>query len=156
MKESFVGRTFGRLTVLSRAEDYQYPNHPERGWYKQWECRCECGNVVVKLTQGLLKPKHPCCGECPKAVPVYTPPPKACTVPVIVQPAGVLPLPVGSREWRPAGYIIRIGEEIWTASDSLRGILEYAVETTQARKTTLCFSNGIETTQVRDYRERAG
>lgn len=51
-----VGDKVGRLTVISQAEDYIW--HKKRH-YKQWKCRCDCGNDVVirsdKLSTGRVK-----------------------------------------------------------------------------------------------------
>lgn len=51
-KNSFIDRTgerFGRLTVLSRADDYVAKNGKH---HVRWNCICDCGNVaVVDVTQ---------------------------------------------------------------------------------------------------------
>jgi len=58
-KRSFIDRTgerFGRLVVLSRADDYVAPNGKK---HVMWNCLCDCGNEVVvevcQLTQGKTK-----------------------------------------------------------------------------------------------------
>lgn len=54
-----TGRKFGRLTVLERAEDVRYKNG---AMAVQWKCRCDCGNIVIKRTQGILNGKTKSCG----------------------------------------------------------------------------------------------
>lgn len=44
-EESIVGRKFGRLTVLEKAESKNNKSF--------WKCRCDCGNIVV-VTRGNL------------------------------------------------------------------------------------------------------
>lgn len=48
-KLQLVGETFGRLTVLSRAES--------QGMRTFWNCRCDCGNVL-SVSGNLLKRGH--------------------------------------------------------------------------------------------------
>jgi hypothetical protein len=53
-KNSFIdltGQTFGRLTVLDRADDYVSPSGNK---LVQWHCKCECGKDVV-VAGNLLK-----------------------------------------------------------------------------------------------------
>lgn len=51
-----TGQRFGRLTVISRAENYIKPNgHKESAW----NCRCECGNEVI-VTRTNLKRARSC------------------------------------------------------------------------------------------------
>lgn len=40
-KESLIGKVFGRLTVLSQAEDHISPSGRR---YDQWWCQCSCGS----------------------------------------------------------------------------------------------------------------
>lgn len=59
---SFVdrsGEVFGRLTVLSRAEDYIAPNGSH---HVMWNCRCSCGNMTTVDTCGLVSGKTKSCG----------------------------------------------------------------------------------------------
>lgn len=57
--KNLVGKRFGRLTVLERAEDKRY----DKGYMVvRWKCRCDCGNVVIKTSQGLLCGKSKSCG----------------------------------------------------------------------------------------------
>ena len=45
----YIGRKYGRLTVIDRAEDYISP----KGWHdSRWVCQCECGNKTI--VRGLL------------------------------------------------------------------------------------------------------
>lgn len=43
-KEDFLGIRFGRLTVVSRADDYIFPNGKYRS--AKWHCKCDCGNEI--------------------------------------------------------------------------------------------------------------
>lgn len=61
--DDLVGREFGFLTVVSRAE-----NHVSSGGnsFVAWNCRCDCGNMIV-VTSGHLKTFHTrSCGKCGK------------------------------------------------------------------------------------------
>lgn len=49
-KYDLVGKTFGRLTVRKKAER---PNCKKKAVY--WECVCECGNVVIRSTETLMR-----------------------------------------------------------------------------------------------------
>lgn len=51
--EDLAGRRFGRLTVLRKA-------HSNRGTV--WECRCDCGNTVLKPAKHLLGGTAKSCG----------------------------------------------------------------------------------------------
>lgn len=51
-----TGQTFGRLFVLQR----HFPNGPQG--QPMWECRCECGNVVVTWGQSLRRKESRSCG----------------------------------------------------------------------------------------------
>lgn len=61
VKENLTGRTFGRLKVLSQAEDYIANNGNH---YAQWLCECQCENKtkVLYLGSDLKKNKTPNCG----------------------------------------------------------------------------------------------
>ena len=60
-KESLVGRRFGRLEVLGRAD-----KRGKRGerTVPLWECRCECGNITYKATDTLTNPDLSMCSDC--------------------------------------------------------------------------------------------
>lgn len=53
------GKTFGRLLVLHRAEDYVSPSGARRVC---WRCRCECGKEVDVSGSLLVKGKTRSCG----------------------------------------------------------------------------------------------
>ena len=57
--EDLTGQKFGRLSVISRAEDYVYPNGKHR---VQWLCKCECGNTSIVLATNLKKGNSKSCG----------------------------------------------------------------------------------------------
>ncbi|MGX8701543.1 hypothetical protein [Caproiciproducens sp.] len=50
-----LGKTFGRLTVIDRA------NNDKRG-KAQWICQCECGNIKTILADSLTSGKTKSCG----------------------------------------------------------------------------------------------
>ena len=65
---NLAGFKFGRLTVLSRAED-------TRNGTPRWNCRCDCGNFTSRDRRALVAPStvEPSCG-CAHAVRVIHPP----------------------------------------------------------------------------------
>lgn len=58
-----INKTFGRLTVMSRAENRLMPNGDSR---RAWNCKCECGNEIVATTMDLRSGDVKSCG-CLKA-----------------------------------------------------------------------------------------
>lgn len=54
-----TGMKFGRLTVISRAEDYVSPNGRHR---VQWVCRCDCGVEKIVLGEALTSGRTISCG----------------------------------------------------------------------------------------------
>lgn len=50
-----TGRTFGRLTVLSRAEN-------SKGGKPRWLCRCQCGNECIVHSSSLVSGNTKSCG----------------------------------------------------------------------------------------------
>lgn len=57
--EDLTGKKFGRLTVVSRAENYLY----KCGCTKiKWNCRCECGNTLSVFTANLKSGITQSCG----------------------------------------------------------------------------------------------
>ena len=57
--EDLIGRRFGRLTVISRAEDYVSP----KGYHSTaWLCRCDCGKETVVRAVYLKGGKTISCG----------------------------------------------------------------------------------------------
>lgn len=57
-RDDLLGKVFGRLTVL-RFAGYVHGTFQR---YQQWECRCECGVVVVVRRHGLLIDQTKSCG----------------------------------------------------------------------------------------------
>lgn len=51
-----TGQRFGRLTVVKKA--------PKKSYSKQsfWECKCDCGNIIVSSSQGLRNGHIKSCG----------------------------------------------------------------------------------------------
>lgn len=65
-KSKFVdltGQRFGYLTVIRRAE-----NHVSAGGnsFVAWECRCDCGNIIVVTGSHLSTDHNRSCGKCGK------------------------------------------------------------------------------------------
>lgn len=54
-----TGQRFGRLTVLSRAEDYV---NPQGNHYVKWLCICDCGNITTVLGTALRSGGTRSCG----------------------------------------------------------------------------------------------
>jgi hypothetical protein len=52
-----IGQRYERLIVLSRA-----PNKNERDTNARWNCRCDCGNLVIAYGQDLARGKFKSCG----------------------------------------------------------------------------------------------
>lgn len=58
--DDLIGRKFGMLTVLTRAEEnYVSPSGIR---LTQWKCRCECGNVTVATGANLKAGRTKSCG----------------------------------------------------------------------------------------------
>ena len=53
--QDLTGMTFGRLTVIERAENYKRKQ-------AQWRCRCECGNEIITTTAHLKSGHTSSCG----------------------------------------------------------------------------------------------
>lgn len=53
------GRRFGKLVALERAENVICEG---KIIATQWKCQCDCGNIVIKRSQGLLNGKTKSCG----------------------------------------------------------------------------------------------
>lgn len=52
--ENYIGRTFGRLEVVSFSRMHRYPS----GRFNiHWNCKCECGNLC-EVNQSALKSEH--------------------------------------------------------------------------------------------------
>jgi hypothetical protein len=54
-RHKLEGQRFAKLVVLSRAGDVN-------GKYPAWNCQCDCGNVLVVLSNNLLKGTSKSCG----------------------------------------------------------------------------------------------
>lgn len=54
-----TGQRFGRLVVIERAENRIYQCGGTCG---QWKCQCDCGEIVIKTSQGLRSGKSKSCG----------------------------------------------------------------------------------------------
>lgn len=54
-----TGKTFGKLTVIRRAEDHVSKNGNKR---VAWLCKCECGNELVVLGLNLTRNHTVSCG----------------------------------------------------------------------------------------------
>lgn len=52
--QDLTGKQFGKLTVVKRAAN--------KGTTATWECKCECGNVVIKTTSALNSGHAVSCG----------------------------------------------------------------------------------------------
>lgn len=59
VRDSLIGKTFGRLTVINQAEDYITPKGVH---YAQWMCECSCGNNVIVTSSHLKSNKIRSCG----------------------------------------------------------------------------------------------
>ena len=67
-----VGRKFGRLTVLERADDYVKSDGKRD---LQWLCECECGNKIITLGRSLKSGGTRSCGCLRKEKTLETPRP---------------------------------------------------------------------------------
>ena len=53
-EKDLIGKRFGRLVVVSRAENYVSPKGQQ---HSRWLCACDCGNTVIVKAQ-MLKNGH--------------------------------------------------------------------------------------------------
>ena len=58
-KSNLIGQRFGKLTVISKAEETQ-----DR--YALWNCRCDCGGEIQANTKRLVRGTIWNCGCVPK------------------------------------------------------------------------------------------
>lgn len=56
-----VGQRFGKLVVISRAENYIVPSGGSR---RRWLCLCDCGETTLAMTDNLKRGRHQSCGSC--------------------------------------------------------------------------------------------
>lgn len=59
MFNDLTGNKFGKLTVISRADDYISPSGRRE---VRWKCQCECGNSVIVRASGLKRGTTRSCG----------------------------------------------------------------------------------------------
>lgn len=63
--DNLIGQKFGRLTVVTRTDNYVTPNGTQ---HSRWLCRCECGNPDLIIVTGThLKTGHTQSCGCYKA-----------------------------------------------------------------------------------------
>lgn len=62
-----IGRKFGRLTVVERAEDLIAKNGKRRS---QWLCKCDCGNTAIARRDALVSGRKQSCGCLKKEMPI--------------------------------------------------------------------------------------
>ena len=60
--EEFIGKTFGLLTVVSRAEDATYTARGKEYKVRKWNCTCACGGVATCYESGLKRGNSTSCG----------------------------------------------------------------------------------------------
>lgn len=54
-----TGKTFGKLTVLQRAENKIYPSGRKK---RQWLCVCTCGKQTLAMSEKLINGRKKSCG----------------------------------------------------------------------------------------------
>ena len=54
-----TGQTFGKLTVLDRADDYVSPSGRK---FARWQCKCACGKEITAIGINLKNGKTKSCG----------------------------------------------------------------------------------------------
>ena len=59
--KDLVGKRFGKLEVVSRAEDYVEISGRHR---PQWLCKCDCGGTIITKSTKLQKGTVTCCDQC--------------------------------------------------------------------------------------------
>lgn len=60
--KDLAGQRFGHLVVLRRSSRYIFL--PDRGRKYLWECRCDCGNTVYRLSEKLRSDFNCSCKAC--------------------------------------------------------------------------------------------
>ena len=60
-KHDLTGKVFGKLTVLYRSEQKHKRGSRE---YPLWVCRCECGEIVLRMSESLTTKKERMCTRC--------------------------------------------------------------------------------------------
>ena len=61
-QKDLAGERFGSLTVLGRSEKYVYTADQRRK--RLWKCRCDCGEIVYRLSEKLRQEKNSACPAC--------------------------------------------------------------------------------------------
>jgi len=56
-----TGKVFGKLTVIKRSNEKHKSGNR---MYPVWECRCECGNTVYRMSKSLTNQKERMCITC--------------------------------------------------------------------------------------------
>lgn len=59
VRENWINRKYGRLTVINQAEDYVSPKNKH---FPRWFCKCECGSYIVAGGYDLKSGKIKSCG----------------------------------------------------------------------------------------------
>lgn len=63
--KDLTGKRFGKLTVIERGEDYV----SKEGFHRRrWRCKCDCGNIVSVIENGLHENKSCGCGRYPDLI----------------------------------------------------------------------------------------
>ncbi len=60
-KDNYIGKKYGKLTVISRVDDYISPSGAKAARYL---CKCDCGNEYITRGGWLSCGKSTCCNEC--------------------------------------------------------------------------------------------
>jgi len=60
--KNIVGQRYGRLVVLKRSDQYVLISGRTRKCL--WECRCDCGEIVYRLSEKLRQGKNCACKTC--------------------------------------------------------------------------------------------
>ena len=60
--KNLVGQRFGHLVVLRRSDRYVMLSDQKRKY--MWECRCDCGETVYRLSEKLRLGKNCACKTC--------------------------------------------------------------------------------------------
>ena len=60
--KDIVGQRFGRLVVVRRSDRYVTVSGNQRKY--MWECRCDCGATVYRLSEKLQQDKNCACKTC--------------------------------------------------------------------------------------------
>lgn len=53
-----TGRRFGMLTVIGRCDEDDAKTYRSKR-HARWQCKCDCGKVVIRETNHLIRNKYP-------------------------------------------------------------------------------------------------